>query len=160
MTLLCAQPLDSSAKSFHFQTIDEFKAKFKTNLTEYDEPALDYEISFVEGEEIDRQLAKAWRLNQFNFEAFLNALTNWSFTYKVQYIIAIHEYGATHEYFTDIPNNIKIEIISAKSIHVGDLSCKHRQFTILDTLYTYRCINLQSGTANFNEQLNEEQADE
>ncbi|MEM9211537.1 MAG: hypothetical protein AAGA63_08615 [Pseudomonadota bacterium] len=67
MVQLHAQPYDLAAKGFYFESAEEFDTKSKSNRNEYGQPVEEYEIQFIDGEDIDCDLAKAIGIHQGNF---------------------------------------------------------------------------------------------
>ena len=59
MTQLHAQPYDLSATGFYFEAVEEFDAKAKANRNDYGQQVEEYEIQFIDGDDIDCDLAKA-----------------------------------------------------------------------------------------------------
>ena len=60
MTTLFAQPYDISACGFYFETADEFTAKAIAATNDYGDPVEEFEIQFIDGADIDCELARAW----------------------------------------------------------------------------------------------------
>ncbi len=77
MIQLYAQPYDASAKGFFFFRVREYAVRAATNRNDCGGIIEEYEIQFIDGEDIDCALAKAWELNQANFAAFLEAAEEW-----------------------------------------------------------------------------------
>ena len=61
---LHAQPYDLAAAGFHFENAEEFQAKSRALRNDYGEPVEEFEIQFIDGEDVDCQLAKAIGVNQ------------------------------------------------------------------------------------------------
>ena len=97
MIKLHAQPYDISANGFYFETAEEFQAKFKDNKNDYGDPVEEYEIQFIDGEDIDVDLQKAWGLNQANYADYLDAASDWDEDQKRRYIIAVGVCGYSHD---------------------------------------------------------------
>ncbi|MGB1096143.1 MAG: antirestriction protein ArdA, partial [Paracoccaceae bacterium] len=77
MTTLYANPYDISASGFYFETAEDYHAKAKALRNDYGEPVEEFEIEFIDGDEIDCALAKAWGLCQSNFASFFDACEDW-----------------------------------------------------------------------------------
>ena len=110
MTRLFAQPYDCSATGFYFEAPSEYAMAAGRNRNQSGQPVEEYEIQFIDGEDIDCALAKAWGLNQANFSAFLDAANSWDVEDKLQYIIAVGECGYAHEDVADDPQLIDISL--------------------------------------------------
>ena len=65
MTQLYAQPYDLSAIGFYFETAEEYTAKADALRNDYGEPVEEFEIQFIDGDDIDSELAKSVGLTQF-----------------------------------------------------------------------------------------------
>ncbi len=116
MIQLHAQPYDISAGGFYFETTEDYAAKAKDNKNDYGDPVEEYEIQFIDGDEIDCALAKAWEINQANFAAFLEAAENWDEDDKCRYIIAVGECGYAHGDVADDPGRIDISFYELSSM--------------------------------------------
>ena len=100
---LFAQPYDISATGFYFETpeqYDEFSAKTRNDFSQ---PVEEFEIQFIDGDDIDSELAQAWELNQGNFTEFLDAAEDWDEDQKRHYIIAVSECGYAHDEAVEEP---------------------------------------------------------
>lgn len=116
MTQLHAQPYDLAASGFNFDTAEEFQAKFKANINDYGDPVEEYEIQFIDGDDIDCDLATAWGLYQSNFQSFLEAADSWDDDDKQRYIIAVGECGCDHASVADNPSDCDIDIYPVSSM--------------------------------------------
>ena len=111
MTLkLYAQPYDISATGFYFETLEEYEKLSAKAANDYGQPVEEFEIQFIDGERIDCELARAWELNQVNFEEFLESATDWDDERKRHYIIAVGECGYGHFDVVDDPESIEIDL--------------------------------------------------
>ncbi len=90
-TTLYAQPYDISATGFYFETAAQFQEKVKKAVNDFDHPVEEFEIQFIDGEQIDCELAKAIQLNQANVTQFLEVVDEWEDWEKVNVIIAVGE---------------------------------------------------------------------
>jgi len=66
MTTLHARAYDISATGFYFETAQHYNEKAAALKNDYGDPVEEFEIQFIDGENIDCELAKAWGLNQIN----------------------------------------------------------------------------------------------
>ncbi|TLP55486.1 antirestriction protein ArdA [Parasedimentitalea maritima] len=115
MTQLYAQPYDLSATGFYFKTTEEFAVKSAALRNDYGEPVEEFEIQFIDGEEIDYDLAGAMGLNQVNFAQYLSAVDNCDDEEKRTVIIAVGECGYTFEADLD-PTRFDVEIFEIASM--------------------------------------------
>ena len=109
MTQLYAQPYDLSATGFYFETTEDYAIKSAALCNDYGDPVEEFEIQFIDGEEIDYDLAKAIGLNQANFAQFLSAVDDWDDGEKRAVIIAVGECGYTFEPDLD-PAQFEVDI--------------------------------------------------
>lgn len=86
MTQLFAQPYDISATGFYFETAEEYKKNANALRNEYGDPVEEFEIQFIDGEEIDCDLARTIGLNQANLVQFLDCIDDWDEGQKQQVI--------------------------------------------------------------------------
>ncbi len=167
MIKLHAQPYDISANGFYFETAEEFQTKFKDNKNDYGDPVEEYEIQFIDGEDIDVDLQKAWGLNQANYADYLDAASDWDEDQKIRYIIAVGECGYSHDQVAGNPDQIDITLYECDSMKelteqfvdeglygdipkslefyidyeaiARDLSIEYSQTTIAGTHYIFLC---------------------
>jgi len=116
MTQLFAQPYDISASGFYFETAEEYAAKVAIVKNDYGQPVEEFEIQFIDGEDIDSALANAWEINQANFTAFLDAIDEWKEGRKIYYIIAVGECGYPHFDVADNPDDVEIDIFEIRDL--------------------------------------------
>lgn len=109
-TTLFAQPYDISATGFYFDTAAQYEAKAARAVNDYGQKVEEFEIQFIDGEEIDAALASAWQIDQSNFGAFLEAVDEWDEARKQRYIIAVGECGYSHSQVADHPLDDGIDI--------------------------------------------------
>ncbi len=100
-TTLYAQPYDISATGFYFDTAEQYHAKATKAVNDYGQRVEEFEIQFIDGDEIDVALTKAWELNQDNFGKYLEAVDEWDEDRKQRYVIAVGECGYSHGQVTD-----------------------------------------------------------
>lgn len=109
MTQLHAQPYDLSATGFYFESVEEFDAKANANRNDYGEPVEEYEIQFIDGDDIDCHLAKAIGISQANIAQYFQAVGGWDEDDKRRVIIAVGECGYPFEANTT-PQDFDIDI--------------------------------------------------
>lgn len=90
---LFAMPYDISATGFYFTSADEFTTRANALRNAYGQPVEEFEIQFIDGTELDAELARAIGLTQGNMAGFLDCAAQWEDWEKVEAIIAIGEYG-------------------------------------------------------------------
>ncbi|WP_420412394.1 antirestriction protein ArdA [Roseibium sp.] len=116
MILLHAQPYDISACDFCFESAEDYEAKAKYNENDCGQIVEEYEIQFIDGEDIDCALARAWGINQANFRAYFDAVEDWDEDEKHRYIIAVGECGYSHEQVADDPSSIDLTLYELSSM--------------------------------------------
>lgn len=167
MTTLFAQPYDISAPGFYFTSADEFTASARRAVNDYGQPVEEFEIQFIDGEDIDCALADAWKLYQSNFAEYLRAVEDWDEREKIAFIIAIGECGHRFEAKTDDPSEIEFDLYEVDSLRdlaqqfvdeglfgelpdrlshyidydaiARDLAFDYAMIDIAGTRYAYRC---------------------
>ncbi len=166
MTQLCAQPYDISASGFYFETVEEYNRKAKALRNDYGDRVEEFEIQFIDGNDIDCDLAKAIGLNQANFTRFFDIVDHWEQWQKLLVILAVGECGYNFDNDTD-PNDFDIDIYDVDSIRelaeqfvdeglfgevpepfqyyidydkiARDLACDYSQTIIAGSPIIYRC---------------------
>jgi len=115
MTQLFAQPYDIAAEGFYFDTAEDYSAKVKALRNDYGEPVEEFEIQFIDGDDIDCDLAKAIGLNQVNFARFFEITDEWEDWEKRLVILAVGECGYQFEDDTS-PGDFDIDIYEVDSL--------------------------------------------
>lgn len=110
MTQLFAMPYDLSATGFYFETVEEYNRMSSDLRNEYGQPVEEFEIQFIDGEDIDCALFKAVGVYQGDIEAYLDAVDNWEDWQKVNVILAVGEVGYSFNLNTDDPDQFDIQI--------------------------------------------------
>ncbi|MDF2365637.1 antirestriction protein ArdA [Sneathiella sp.] len=115
-TVLYAQPYDICAKGFYFSDREEFQQKLHNARSEYGEPVEEFELQFIDGEEIDCALAKAWELNQCNAKRFLDVIDEWDEQQKRCFIVGVGECGCMFDQEQDDPDALDIDLFEVDSL--------------------------------------------
>ena len=100
MTQLYANPYNLAATGFYFETLQDYQEKVQNCFDDYGYPAEEFEIEFIDGEDIDAALSKAWGLHQGNFHKFLEAVETLAEHEKIT-LIAMGESGYSIDENTD-----------------------------------------------------------
>ncbi|MEP1933635.1 MAG: antirestriction protein ArdA, partial [Roseibium sp.] len=74
MTYLFAQPYDISAQGFYFSNFEDYQTKAASAVNSYGQRVEEFEIQFIDGEDIDCELAKAYGINQANLKSYFSAV--------------------------------------------------------------------------------------
>ncbi len=110
MTQLFAQPYDISASGFYFDTVEKYEKQAKSLRNSYGEPVEEFEIQFIDGDDIDVALFKALSVHQGDISNFLEACENWDHDDKVKVIIAVGEAGYDFNIEADDPSDFDVDI--------------------------------------------------
>lgn len=116
MTRLFAQPYDISASGFFFETVKEYNTQANKLRNSYGLLVEEFEIQFIDGENIDAQLFKALGVNQGNFEKFLEVVNEWNEDEKIKVIIAVGEVGYKFDLFNDSPDQFDVDLYQVDSL--------------------------------------------
>jgi hypothetical protein len=110
MTDLFAQPYDISAQGFNFTSREQYQEKAAKARNQLGFPIEEYEIQFIDGENIDAQLFEALSVNQCNFSKFLEACDTWGDHQKQKVIIGVGECGYHFDLTSDNPDDLDVDI--------------------------------------------------
>lgn len=167
MTRLYAQPYDISAQGFFFNTVDEYMKEANKLINSYGCPVEEFEIQFIDGENIDAKLFKVLSIYQGNIANFFEAVEEWNDDEKIKVIIAVGEVGYSFDLSKDSPDQFDVELYQLDSLKelaeqfveeglygeipqalqyyidyeaiARDLGMDYSQITIDGTHYIYRC---------------------
>ena len=110
MTTLFAQPYDISATGFYFQSAEDYAEKSAKLENDFGQAVEEFEIQFIDGEDIDAEVAKAWGIHQGNIAAFLDAVDGWDEHQKLIFIIAVGECAYSYNPTTDHPDDFDVDL--------------------------------------------------
>lgn len=116
MPQLHAQPYDLEAIGFYFESFEEYQAISRRHMNAHWEPVEEYEIQFIDGEDIDCALAKAWRISQINICGYFKACDEWKDYQKKVFIIAVGEVGCGFD-----PDDVHPEEFDVDMYHVNSM---------------------------------------
>jgi hypothetical protein len=116
MTTLFAQPYDISAHGFYFETAADYEEKADKLCNAYRQPVEEFEMQFIDGENIDCELFRALGVHQGNFAAYLEAIEDWSADDKIKVIIAVGEAGYKFEIGKDTPDPFDVDLYELDSL--------------------------------------------
>lgn len=166
MTQLHAQPYDLAANGFYFDSVEEYQAKARALRNDYGDPVEEFEIQFIDGEDIDCALATAVGLYQNTIATYFDAVDAWDEHEKRQVTLAVGECGYVFDTKTQ-PSDFDIDIYELASMRdlaeqfvdeglfgdiperlqsyidldaiARDLSADYAEATIANTHLIYRC---------------------
>lgn len=131
MPQLFAQLYDLSATGFFFDSSDSYYVKANTLRNDYGQRVEEFEIQFIDGDELDCALAAAIGLNQANFPRYFEYCEVWEDWQKTHIILAVGECGYPFDPDQD-PNDYDIDIYHVDSLRAfaRDLSIEYTEITI------------------------------
>ena len=86
-----AQPYDIMACGFFFTDADDYETKRKACRNAYGRQVEEFEIQFIDGDDLDAALFDALSVNQSNIIAFMARLDEWEDWQKKDLIVAVGE---------------------------------------------------------------------
>ena len=112
---LYAQPYDMDATGFYFETAEEFTVKRDKLTNSFGDPVEEFEIQFMDGDDLDGALADAIAINQANLADYLICVECWEDWQKINVIIAVGEGGYTFD-AQDDPDHYGLDVYYADSL--------------------------------------------
>ncbi len=116
MTTLYAQPYDMTAEGFYFKSAEEYETQASALKNEHGDAVEEFEIQFIDGDDIDSELAKAWEVNQLNFARFFEVAEEWDEHEKTLFIIAVGEAGYSFDHEHVSPSDFDVDIYHLDSL--------------------------------------------
>ena len=116
MTTLYAQPDDTSACGFYFDSAEEYETKASALSNDCGQPVEEFEIQVIEGHELDAKLFDALRIHQGNLAAFLESAGTWSQDDKLKVLIGVGEIGLRFNIASDEPQSIDVDLFECESL--------------------------------------------
>jgi len=111
MTLLFhAQPYGISAEGFYFRDYDEYTKKAANAKNQYGDKVEEFELQFIDGGQLDCELAKSWGLNQANIKRFIEVADDWEDEDKIRFILAVGECSCDFDPDKVAPSDFDIDI--------------------------------------------------
>lgn len=123
MATFYAQPYDVTASGFFFEDVETYTARITSITNDYGDPVEEFEIQFIDGDDLDADLAMALGLHQGNVTAIMEAMETWDDHQKTAVAIAAGECGYDFDPIQDDPDSIDVDIY-----HVGSLRELAEQF--------------------------------
>lgn len=116
MATFHAQPYDITASGFFFKDAETYRSKITSIVNDYGDPVKEFEIQFIDGDDIDCDLANALCPNQCNAVAIMDAMENWEDQQKTAVIIAVGECGYDFDLETGDPDAFDVTIYEVDSM--------------------------------------------
>jgi antirestriction protein len=91
MPQLYANPYNTSATGFYFESLDEFKKKAKASRVE------EFEIDFIDGDEIDQMLFRAMSVTQGTLDEYWDAIAHTDDDDAIRLAILMEDMGYDYE---------------------------------------------------------------
>ncbi len=113
--ILYAQPYDVSATGFYFESHADYEVKAKKLVNAYGQPVEEFEIQFIDGDELDCELVNAIGVHQANLKAVFNCVDLWGDDQKRHVIIAVGQCGYVFDP-DQRPEEYGVDIYSVESL--------------------------------------------
>ena len=167
MTTLFAQPYDITANGFYFDSYEDYEEKVARLRNSSGDPIEEFEIQYIDGEDIDSDLSQAWELNQMTIQSFFTAVDDWDEDQKLKFIIAVGQCAYAFDYKSGDPQDFDVDLYQLDSMKelaehfveeglygeiperlqyyidtdamARDLEVDYSEITIAGTRYVYRC---------------------
>ena len=116
MTCFYAQPYDISAIGFYFSDMKEYEAKITKCVDGFGQLVEEFEIQFIDGDDLDCDLFKALDIHQGDIHHFFDKIDEWIEYEKHLLILAVGECGYSFDMSKDDPNNFWIDVYYVETI--------------------------------------------
>jgi hypothetical protein len=117
MTVLYANPYDITAAGFYFESPEDFSGSATKCRNSYGDPVEEYEIDFIDGEDIDAHLFQSLNVHQGNVAGFFRACETWDDDQKRRVIVALDKCGYTFDLMSGNPDDFDIEVYGGLTLH-------------------------------------------
>ncbi|MEM7069359.1 MAG: antirestriction protein ArdA [Pseudomonadota bacterium] len=114
--ILYAQPYDISAEGFYFRSSEEYEKLAPTIENQFGDLVEEFELQFIDGGQLDCELAKAWGINQANFSQYFDAAEDWDEEDKIRFILAVDECGYDFDPENTSPDDFDVDIYRVDSM--------------------------------------------
>ena len=105
-----------SATGFYFESMEEYDSKYAKCKNDFGGQVEEFEIQFIDGDDLDCDLFKALDIHQGNFDAFFTACEEWNEDQKIKVIIAVGECGYSFNLYKDDSDNFDIDLYELDSL--------------------------------------------
>jgi antirestriction protein len=109
-TRFYAQPYDISAGGFFFSDAEDWKAKQKACRNDFGQAVEEFEIQFIDGDDLDCQLFEALSVTQATIEPFIDQLDKWDEDEKKRLIVAVGECGYLFDITDGDPDQYDVDL--------------------------------------------------
>ena len=142
MAMFYAQPYDIHASGFYFEDTETYRNKITSIVNDYGDPVEEFEIQFIDGDEIDCELSKSLCLHQGNVVAIMDAMEGWEEHQKLAVIIAAGECGYSFDPAKDDPDSLDVTIYHVDSLKRTGRSSSPRKACLVKSPKTYVSISI------------------
>jgi antirestriction protein len=115
-TWFYAQPYDIMAHGFFFDCGEDYTAKRDACRNAYGQPVEEFEIQFIDGDDLDAQLFDALSINQATIIPFMERVDTWEDWQKKDVIVAVGECGYRFDIETDDPDDLDVDLYTEMTL--------------------------------------------
>lgn len=105
-----AQPYDMDARGFFFVDAVDYESKRNACRNAYGDEVEEFEIQFIDGNDLDAAMFEALGINQATILPFINKLDEWDDDNKTKLIIAVGEGGYSFDIAHDNPDDFEVDL--------------------------------------------------
>ncbi len=105
-----AQPYDITACGFFFVDRKDYDTKRAACRNSNGDLIEEFEIQFIDGDDLDAALFNALSVSQASLEPFIEAIESWTEDDKIRLIIAAGECGAAFDIRRDDPSDLDMDL--------------------------------------------------
>lgn len=116
MATFHAQPYDIHAAGFYFEDAETYRSKITSIVNDYGDPVEEFEMQFIDGEQIDCELVQALCPTQANVLDIMDAIETWDEEQKTKVILAVGEGGYSFDLAKDSPDDFEVDIYHIESL--------------------------------------------
>ncbi|MFN3226825.1 MAG: antirestriction protein ArdA [Hyphomicrobiales bacterium] len=116
MTTFFAQPYNTAAEGFYFQTAEQYAEKSRGLTDPFGQPVEEFEIQFIDGGQLSCELFEAWRPGQCEVGRFIEVCDIWSEDAFLMAIIALRDLGYSTDQVLDDPEDLPITLYRIDSL--------------------------------------------
>ena len=111
-----ARPYNICAEGFFFCSYDEYEEQSALFKYHGELQVEEFELQFIDGEDIDFAFAKALGVNQSNIDKFFELVDEWDDHQKTVFIIAIGECGYAFNPETDNIDDLDVQLYEVETL--------------------------------------------
>lgn len=113
---LFAQPYDISASGFYFKDVESYLAKAAEARNDYGDPVEEFEIQFIDGEDLDARLFEHLGIHQGDLKRFFEVVQDWSDDQKTMAIIAAYDNWSSFDYRIENPYDLELHLYQVDNL--------------------------------------------